>query len=81
MNPQALAALRDSLAKLYPDACSIRRIVDDSGIDSSKMTIDSHPEDSWHSVLSEAEKHYQVEALLQTVEHEYGNNREFQAAC
>lgn len=81
MNRKILIDLRNVLAKLYTDERSIRRIVDDSGIDSSKLTIDIHTENSWHSVLSEAEKHYQVEALLQTVEHEYGNNREFQAAC
>lgn len=81
MNPNALAALRDSLSKLYPDERSIRRIVDDSGIDSSQMTIDGHKENSWHSVLSEAKKHHQVAELLRTVEKEYGNNRDFQEAC
>lgn len=80
MNPRILIDLRNILATLYPDGRSIRRVVDDAGVDSSKMDIDTHALNSWHSVLSEAEKNHQIEAILKTVEVEYGNNQTFQAA-
>lgn len=80
MKPKIHADLRNVLATLYPDERSIRCAVDDAGIDSSKMSIDAHALNSWHSVLSEAEKNYQVEALLKAVEAEYKYNQPFGSA-
>ena len=79
MNQRIPTDLRNILATLYPDERSIRRVVDDAGVDSSKMVIDAHAQNSWHSVLSEAEKIHQVEALLKAVEVEYGSNQAFQS--
>ena len=80
MNRQPLINLQKILTKLYEDERSIRRIVSDAGITSSTMYIDAHALNSWHSVLTEAEKHHQVETLLKAVENEFGNNQEFRAA-
>ena len=76
MNRQPLINLQKILTKLYEDERSIRRIVSDAGITSSTMYIDAHALNSWHSVLTEAEKHHQVETLLKAVENEFGNNQE-----
>lgn len=81
MNPTILADLRNVLADLYPDEPSICRLVDDAGIARQKIAFGSSAGNIWHSVLIEAEKVDRVEALLQIVKSEYGNNREFQAAC
>lgn len=81
MNRQPLVNLQKILAELYEDERSIRRIVSDAGITSSTMSIDAHALNSWHSVLTEAEKHHQVETLLKAVEIEFGDNRAFRAAC
>jgi len=81
MNPKILADLRQILATLYPDEANIRRIVTDSGIDLPRIVFNSTAINTWHSVLTEAEKVHQIEALLDVVEDEYGNNQRFQSAC
>lgn len=81
MNPTILTKLRNVLARLFPDETSIRRIVDDAGLERQKIDFGSSAINVWHSVLMEAEKVDRVDALLRVVESEYGNNREFQAAC
>lgn len=75
MRRNDLANLQKVLAALYDDEHSIRRIVQDAGLTAAAMRIDAHALNSWHSVLSEAQKHHQVEHLLRTVAAEYPNNR------
>lgn len=81
MNPTIFAKLRNVLARLFPDESSIRCVVEDAGLDQQKIDFGSSAINVWHFVLTEAEKVDRIEALLQVVESEYGNNREFQAAC
>jgi hypothetical protein len=81
-SPNIFIDLRKVLTNLYPSEYSIRRIVDDAGLDSRQIGFGSSPINVWHFVLMEAEKVGRVEALLRVVESEgYGNNREFQVAC
>lgn len=81
MNPTIFAALRNVLARLFSDESSIRRIVDDAGLDQQRIDFGSSAINVWHFVLTEAEKVDRVEALLQVVDSEgYGDNREFQDA-
>ncbi len=81
MNPTIFADLRNVFADLFPKEPSIRRIVDDAGLDGRKVDFGSSAINIWHSVLAEAEKVDQVEALFRAVEHEgYGNNRAFRDA-
>lgn len=80
MNPEVFANLRNSLAKLYPDEPSIRRIIDDSGIDLSRVVLNSTTANNWHNILAEVEKIDQISGLLNAVKHEYGSNKEFQKA-
>ncbi|MEZ4735400.1 MAG: SUMF1/EgtB/PvdO family nonheme iron enzyme [Caldilineaceae bacterium] len=77
MNRIIFANLRNVLASLYPDERSIRRIADDAGIVLAHIEISAHAKNDWHSVLTEANKNNQVEALLAVVEREYSSNKEF----
>lgn len=81
MKTEILAPLWHVLAHLYPDESSIRRIAAESGVDLSRVPLNSTPKNNWHSVLKEAEKHHQINALLVVVEREYGNNEDFRSAC
>ena len=81
MNHKISVDLRNILATLYSDEASIRRIVNDSGIDLLRINFNASVVNIWNSVLTEAEKHQQVEGLLKAVEGEYPRNHEFQAAC
>lgn len=66
--------LRNSLAKLYPDEASMRRISHDGGLDLSRVTLNSSATNNWHSILNEAENVGRVDALLTAVLQEYGSN-------
>jgi tetratricopeptide (TPR) repeat protein len=78
MDPSNFKDLRDLLAFLYPDVLSIRRIIDDAGIGSSRIDISETAVNSWHFVLIEAEKINQIGDLLNAVKGEYGTNERFQ---
>lgn len=80
-NRTIFANLRNVLASLYPDERSIRRIADDAGILLAHLKIEAHAKNDWHSVLTEAHKNNQVEALLAVVESEYAGNKEFANIC
>lgn len=81
MNPTFFAGLRNVLAQLFSDEPSIRRIVDDAGLDGRKIDFGSSAINIWHFVLTEAEKVDRVEALFRAVESAgYGNNRKFRDA-
>lgn len=81
MNQTIFVQLQKVLAKLYTDGSSIRRIVDNAGLDAGRITFTASAIDTWHSVLVEADKVHRVEDLLAIVEVEYGENQKFQAAC
>lgn len=75
-----LKKLRSVLVKLYATPASMRRIIDDAGLDFSRISLESNPGDSWHSILLEAEKLGQVDDLLSVVNGEYGSNADFRDA-
>lgn len=75
---KSLRDLRNVLVKLYTDELSIRRLVDDSGIDSSRIIFASNATNIWHSVLTEADKNGQLGSLLSVIKEEYGHNKDFQ---
>jgi hypothetical protein len=68
----ALARLRDLLATLYPDEASLRRLVDDAGLDLRYMALGSSSKNNWHAVLDESEKRRQTGALIAAALAEYG---------
>ncbi|MEZ4867863.1 MAG: effector-associated domain EAD1-containing protein [Caldilineaceae bacterium] len=77
MNQEIFRNLRDSLASLYSDATSIRRVIADASIAAVRIDFNSNVLNIWHAVLTEAEKTGQVEDLLTTVAREYGRNEDF----
>lgn len=80
MKNDILKNLRSVLVKLYYTPASMRRIIDDTGLDFSRIALESNPGDSWHSILIEAEKLGQVDDLLSVVNDEYSRNAEFRDA-
>lgn len=80
MDQAILTTLRTILAELYGDEASIRRVIDDAKLDSSRITFSTSAQNCWHSILTEANKTHQVDALLAAVAHDYGNNQQFRAA-
>lgn len=78
---QSFLTLRNILAKLYEHETDSRRVAADAGVDISRIAFGSSAINTWHSVLVEAEKSYQMDALLQIVEDEYGVNSELCQAC
>lgn len=80
MKAEILSELRNVLANLYSDEPSMRRIIADSALDSSRILLNSTAINNWHAILTEAEKIGQVNALLGVVEREYGSNWKFREA-
>lgn len=80
MDRKIFVDLRNALADLYPDERSIRRIIVDAGINALRINLDSAAISNWHSVLIEAEKSGQVDALLRVVEQEYPSYSELRNA-
>lgn len=80
MDTNILANLRKVLAELYADLPSIRRVVADSGINSSSIDFDPKAINAWHSVISTASNSNQINALFDVVERDYGSSQEFQYA-
>jgi hypothetical protein len=81
MSPEILAKLRNTLVELYLDQPSIRRIIYDAGLPSSRIAFDSTAINIWHSVLIEAENLNCIDKLLQVIKDEYGANENFQHSC
>lgn len=75
-----LANLREILAELYPDESSIRRIIDDSGIDSTRIDLSSAPINNWHAILTYANKTNKVVTILDIAENEYKTNNKLRNA-
>jgi hypothetical protein len=80
MNQTIFVQLQKVLAKLYTNGSSIRRIVDNAGLDAGRIDFSLGAINVWHSVLAEADKVHRVEDLLAIVEEEYRENQGFQAA-
>lgn len=77
---KATAQLRYILADLYTDASSMRRVIEDAGLDTAMISLGSSAAANWYSILSEAEKTNKVDDLLNAIQSEYSNNSKFQAA-
>jgi hypothetical protein len=84
MNQTNFVNLRNVLAYLYPDEPKIRRIIDDSTLDSAQIAFNFNTSaiNNWHSILLEVQKLGRIDDLLSIVENEYGSyNKELHDAC
>lgn len=68
--------LRKLLAEFYPQASSIRRIVDDSNGTALYINFNSSAIDIWHSVLIEAKDSGWLCQLLEIIEDDYNSNED-----
>lgn len=76
------ADLRRALAQLYSDTKSVRRVVDDAGLNAGPIDFDSSIDNVWHSILTEARKEgiEKVKALCEIAQQEYLEDLEFARA-
>jgi len=77
----ALTQLRDSLAELYPDESSARRIAAEAGLALSRIALQGSAINIWHGILEEAQKQGQVGAVLRVALGDYPNNLGLRAAA
>ena len=77
---EALRALRNAFVTLYNNPTSIRRVVDDAGIDTGLVNFQGAALEIWYSVLSEAENQGKVDALVRAVDTPYQTNKALQQA-
>lgn len=75
-----LRSLRTALLALYDNPLTIRRLVDDAGVDVGQITLYGAPEDIWYSVITETERQSKIDALLNAVDQRYQNNQALQQA-
>ncbi len=68
---QATRMLRAALADLYPARGDAERIVVDAGLTLAAIAFNDKAVNSWHNILSEAEKQRKVLALLALAREEY----------
>ena len=77
---EALRALRNAFVTLYNNPSSIRRVVDDAGIDTGLVNFQGAALEIWYSVLTEAENQGKVDALVRAVDTPYQANKALQQA-
>lgn len=71
----ALAKLRNVLAELYDSQASSRRVVDDSGLISQRISFNSSAINNWHNVINEARRQNKIEAIVSVALLDYSNNK------
>ncbi len=72
--------LRNSLAALYADEASLRRLLHDAGLDATRVMLTSSAINNWHAILIEAEKTNRLTTLMELALTEYPENPALQAA-
>ena len=74
-----LLALRECLLHLYPETASARRVAEQAGLSLQRIALSGPAVDTWHAILSEAERNDQICDLIAVAHSEYPNNPELQA--
>lgn len=77
-SPEVSALLRELFAELYPREVSARRVVSNlGGLSASSINFSGSAIDIWFSVLSEAEKHGEIDRLVAIARREFPTRREW----
>ena len=71
---EALSALRNVLANLYPTQSDSRQIVDDAGIPSGRIEFSSAAIKNWDAILREAKKRDKIFEIVKVALQEYPDN-------
>lgn len=69
------------MVELYPDVDSSRRIMDDVGVDGSRILAEQQPFFRWYAIIDECEKAGLIPALLSTVASEYPRHSDLLQGC
>lgn len=77
---EALRALRLALLALYDNPISIRRLVDDAGVEAGQINFQGAVQDIWYNVITETERQEQIHALISVVDEPYQKNVALQQA-
>src|SRR4051794_14871771 len=78
---EALIALRETLARLYPREADIRRVVEDAGLDVTTIEYDPKPTTYWYLILRDARQRTgRIEALIDVGLADYPDNEALQRA-
>lgn len=77
---EALRALRAALLALYDNPISIRRLVDDAGVEAGQINFQGAVQDIWYNVITETERQEQIHALISVVDEPYQKNGALQQA-
>ena len=78
-NADRLLALRACLMNLYPETASARRVAEQAGLSLQRVAMSGRAVDTWHAILTEAERNDQIPDLIAVAHSEYPNNLELQA--
>lgn len=75
MHYKAIVHLRNTLAALFPNEATQKRVVEDAGVAPGNIYFSQPPRDAWQAILQEVEKQNKMDALLRysTIE-EYSTN-------
>lgn len=79
-NAALFVTLRNTLATLYIDEASTRRVISDADLDERRIAISSRAINTWHAILVEAIQVRRVDALLGVALKDYESNATLSAA-
>jgi len=78
----AMIALRETLARLYPRDVDARRVTQDAGLDPAMIAYDPKPINNWYLILEDAEdRPGKVEALIAAALRDHPENAALQRAA
>jgi len=75
-SPPPSRRLRDVLATLYSNPHDIPPLLDDAGLDRTRIDLQGPARNVWHAVIAEANKHGKLPALLDVARADYPANAE-----
>ena len=76
----SLTTLRNRLAALFSTEADARRIVAEAQLNPAYIAFDSKAVNNWHNILSEADRHNKVEAIILAAIGQYGDDADLIAA-
>src|SRR5687767_6187768 len=76
---EQLKVLRQTLVRLFPLTDRIAMVVQDAGLDWTRINASGSPEVVWHHVLEEARRQGALTRLVETAAEVYPGNADLQA--
>ena len=76
----ALTQLRDTLADLYSDEPSARRVVADAGLNPGRIDFSASAINNWQAILTEADRQDMVDAIVDVATRDFPRNKALASA-